>query len=72
VLAFALGYLMIYTAMHAQEEVAQATLKKDAAQVKEQSAISGSSMMLANRLAIASVASFFVGSLIGIVAFLSF
>ena len=72
VLAFAVGYLMIYVAMHAQDEVAQAVMKKDTRRIHEQSAVSGNSMSLANTMAIASTAAFFLGSVVGLIAFLSF
>jgi hypothetical protein len=72
IIAFAIAFLQLYIAMHAQDEVAQATLHKDAQAVHRNSAISGGSMMLANKCAIASTAAFFIGCVIGLIAFLSF
>jgi hypothetical protein len=72
IIAFALGFLMLYTAMHAQDEVSQGTIHKDVKRITANSAISGNSMLLANRCAIASTVAFFAGCLIGLVAFLSY
>jgi hypothetical protein len=72
IITFALGFLLIHIASHAQDEVAQATMHKDVNRIKAQSAISGSSMVMANRLAIAATLAFFGGCMVGLVAFLSF
>jgi mannitol-specific phosphotransferase system IIBC component len=72
IVTFALAFLLIHIAMHAQDEVAQATMHKDAKRIEEQSVISGSSMDQANRLAIVSTIAFFAGCAVGLVAFLSF
>lgn len=72
VIAFALGFLMIYQAMHAQDEVAQGTMHKDVKRIRENSAISGSSMLLANKCAIVSTITFFLGCIVGLAAFWSF
>jgi hypothetical protein len=72
IVTFALAFLLLHIAMHAQDEVAQATIHKDASRIKEQSAISGGSMLQANRLATASIIAFFAGCAVGLVAFLSF
>jgi hypothetical protein len=72
IITFALAFLLIHIAMHAQDEVAQATMHKDVKRIEEQSVISGGSMLQANRLAIASTIAFFTGCAIGLVAFLSF
>ena len=72
VLAFAYAYALIYRAMHAQDEVSQATMHKDTKRIKANSALSGSSMNSANTFALVSGVSFFIGCLIGLVAFLSY
>jgi hypothetical protein len=58
--------------MHAQDEVAQGTMHKDVERIKANTLVSGSSMLLANRCAILSTITFFVGCVIGLIAFLSF
>jgi hypothetical protein len=72
ILAFALGFLQVHVAMHAQDEVAQGTMHKDIERIKTNTLVSGSSMMLANRCAILSAITFFVGCIIGLIAFVSF
>jgi hypothetical protein len=72
ILSFAFGFLQLHIAMHAQDEVAQATLHKNVKAINENSIVSGSAMMLANRCAIVSTVTFFVGCIIGLIAFLSF
>jgi hypothetical protein len=72
IVTFALAFLLIHIAMHAQDEVAQATMHKDVRRIEEQSVISGGSMAQANRLAIVSTIAFFAGCVVGLVAFLSF
>jgi hypothetical protein len=69
VIAFALAFLLIYNAMHAQDEVAQGTLYKDVDRISKNSAISGSAMNLANKLAMVSTAAFFFGCIVGLIAF---
>jgi hypothetical protein len=72
VLAFAYAYALIYRAMHAQDEVSQATMHKDVESINANSDLSGSSMNSANKFALVSAVSFFVGCLIGLIAFLSY
>ena len=72
VMAFAYGMLKLYGAMHAQDEVAQATLHNDVKAINENSAISTNSMMVANTCAVSSTVLFFLGCIVGLIAFLSF
>ena len=72
VLAFAIAFFKLYQAMHAQDEVAHATLKKDVAGIKRNSPLSASSMILANNAVLVSAATFFLGCIVGLTAFLSF
>jgi hypothetical protein len=72
VLGFALALLNLYKAMHAQDEVSQATLHKNAEAISANSKLSGTSMVLANKCAGVSIAAFFVGLIIGLAAFLAF
>jgi hypothetical protein len=71
ILAFAYAFLLLYRAMHAQDEVSQATLHKDVERIKSNSALSGNSMMSANWYGIVSAVAFFGGCVIGLLAFLS-
>jgi hypothetical protein len=72
ILTFAFAILMIYIAMHARDEVSHATIAKDTARRKRNSTISGGSMLSANNLAVTSIAAFFLGCLVGVVAFWSY
>jgi hypothetical protein len=72
VLSFAWAYFLIYTAMHAQDEVAQGVLHKDVKRIQRNSSLSARSMVSANWCAMVSVAAFFLGCLVGLLAFLSF
>ena len=58
VLAFALALFQIYVAMHAQDEMAHATRRKDVNAINTNAALSGSSMGFANNCAMASAAAF--------------
>lgn len=72
IISFALAILMVYIAMLARIEANHAVIAKDAERRKRNSAISGSSMLSANKLAIASIVAFFLGCLIGVIAFWSY
>jgi hypothetical protein len=72
ILSFAFGLLYLYIAMHAQDEVSQGTIHKDVSRITANSAVSGSSMVLANKCAIVSTVAFFAGCVIGLIAFLSY
>jgi hypothetical protein len=72
VLSFALAILMIYIAMHAQDEVSQGAINKDRNRIKRNTPVSGYSMFCANKLAIVSIVTFFLGCLVGVIAFWSY
>jgi hypothetical protein len=70
VFAFALAFAMLHRAMFAQEEVAQATRRKDREAIGEHSLISGTSMVIANNCALVGAGAFFSGCIVGLIAFL--
>ncbi|HEX3506649.1 MAG TPA: hypothetical protein VHU22_24980 [Xanthobacteraceae bacterium] len=70
IFAFVLAFAMIHKAVFAQDEVAHAARRKDVAAIEANSALSGSSMMIANYCAIISVVAFLVGCFVGLVGVL--
>jgi hypothetical protein len=72
IISFAFAILMVYIAMHAQDEVSHAAIAKDTVRRKRNSAVSGGSMLSANKLAILTIVSFFLGCLVGVIAFWSY
>jgi hypothetical protein len=72
VFAFVAAFGNLHRAMFAQDEVAQATLRKDVAAINRNSAISGTAMIFANKCAYAAIAAFLIGCVIGLVGFLLF
>jgi Ca2+/H+ antiporter len=72
IIAFALALLFLYFAVDAQDEVAKAYLRNDVDAGSRNSARSGSSWERANMFVALSMATFFVGCFVGLIAFLSF
>jgi hypothetical protein len=72
VFAFVVAFAKLHQAMFAQDEVAHATRRKDVAAIEANSDLSGSAMMAANKFAYVGAAAFFVGCIIGLIAFLSY
>jgi hypothetical protein len=72
IITFAVAFLFLHIASHAQDEIAQGTLHKDKPRIIANVEVSGTSMELANKLAIISTIAFFVGCFTGLVAFLSY
>lgn len=72
IITFALGLLYLYSAMHAHDEISQGAIHKDVNRINMNSAVSGRSMIFANKAAIVSTVAFFAGCAIGLIAFLSY
>jgi hypothetical protein len=70
VFGIAIAFAMLHRALFAQDEISQALLRKDELAIRENAAISGSSMRQKNLWAIVAALAFFAGLFSALFAFL--